>query len=117
VSPEEIDRLMRHDWPGNVRELRNVVSVALAYDRGSGPVPIAEHITEQAPRTRKAQGAPLVGRPYSASKREHDRVFFTALYEATDGKLAEMARRAEINRETVRAYVRAHRIGSYAKES
>lgn len=116
VSPEAIDRLVRHDWPGNVRELRNVVSVALAYDRGSGPVPVADHITEQAPRTRKAQGSPLVERPYADSKHEHDRVFFTALYKATEGNLAEMSRRAEINRETVRAYVRAHRIGSYAKD-
>jgi hypothetical protein len=58
----------------------------------------------------------LVDRPYADSKHEHDRVFFAALYKATDGKLAEIARRARINRETVRAYLRALRIGSYAKE-
>jgi len=114
IGPEAIDRLMRHDWPGNVRELRNVVSVALAYDRGTGPVPVADHITQQVPRTRKSAGAPLVDRPYAESKQEHDRVFFTALYKATDGKLVDIAKRAEINRETVRAYLRALRIGSYA---
>ena len=66
-------------------------------------------------RTRKARGAPLVGRPYADSKHEHDRVYFTALYDATDGNLVEMARRADINRETVRIYLRIHRIGRYAK--
>ncbi len=115
VPVEAIDRLMRHDWPGNVRELRNVVTLALAYDRGTGAVPLADQIAAiGAPSS--PRGARRHERTYGESKHEHDRVFFTALYKATEGNINEMSRRADIARETVRTYLRAFRIGGYAKD-
>jgi DNA-binding NtrC family response regulator len=116
VTSESLDRLQRHDWPGNVRELRNLVSVAMAYDKG-GPIDLAAHLNERGPRPRRTSSSRGAhpDRPYPDSKHEHDRVYFTALYDATDGNLSEIARRAKVNRETVRIYLRMHRIGSYAR--
>jgi DNA-binding NtrC family response regulator len=119
ISAEAIDRLMRHDWPGNVRELKNLVSLALAYDRGSGSIALADHLTNDGGPTlqsRKPSSKPLVDRPYADSKREHDRSYFTALYQAAGGNLTEAARRARLDRETVRSHLRTHRVGGYAKD-
>jgi DNA-binding NtrC family response regulator len=112
ITPESFDRLQRHDWPGNVRELRNVVTVAMAYDRG-GRIDLAEHIGQRPAPEARRKGTALHNRAYADSKREHDKAFFTALYDATEGNLAEMSRRAEINRETVRIYLRQLRVGPY----
>ncbi|HEX8793582.1 MAG TPA: sigma 54-interacting transcriptional regulator [Polyangiaceae bacterium] len=120
VSAETLERLMRHDWPGNVRELRNVVTLALAYDRGTGAVPLADHIAANAvpsaPRGGRGSGGARPERTYAESKQEHDRAYFTALHRATDGNIKEMGRRADIARETVRTYMRALRIGSYGRD-
>jgi len=116
VTPEALDRLQRHDWPGNVRELKNLVSVALAYDRG-GALSLSDHIDQQATRARRPAGGARVDGPYGDSKDEHDRVYFKALYDRTHGNLAEIARLALLNRETVRTYLRAHRIGGYSPSS
>jgi len=114
ITPESLDRLQRYDWPGNVRELRNLVPLAMAFDRG-GPIDFAEHIGERPPTEARRPRAASHDGTYADSKREHDKAFFTALYEATEGNLAEMARRAEINRETVRIYLRQLRLGEYGR--
>jgi DNA-binding NtrC family response regulator len=119
VTPESLDRLDRHDWPGNVRELRNLVLLALAFDKG-GRIDLAAHISDRAP----AKAKPAAGRgtgstagpdlSYRKSKEEHDRLYFTALYKATGGNVSAIGRRAQIDRETVRVYLNAHRIGAGA---
>jgi len=121
MTPESLDRLARHDWPGNVRELRNLVQVALAYDRGKGPLDLGARLGEPAERKAKSGrrgasrgGAASAARTYGASKEAHDREFFTALYDSTGGNLSLMGRRARLSRETVRAHLRAHRIGAYS---
>lgn len=115
VPPEEIDCLQRHDWPGNVRELRNLVTIALAYNRGRpGPVNLSSHLNRVS-LVRKPAGGALVDSRFKDSKMRHDREYFAALYEATDGNLTEIARRAELNRETVRIYLRTLRIEDYRK--
>ncbi len=122
ITPESFDRFERHDWPGNVRELHNLVLVALAYDTGKGPLDLGARLGELAGARVKSAGhgrdrdrAATVPRTYGASKDEHDRRFFTALYDSTGGNLSLMARRAQVSRETVRAHLRAHRVGSYAR--
>jgi len=115
VTPEAIDRLHRHDWPGNVRELHNLVTVALAFDKGSGPIDLAAHLSETPAKPRKTGAAPDTDRLYADWKSDSDKAFFTAQYEATDGNLNEMSRTSGLNRETVRAYLRKHRIGKYRK--
>lgn len=115
ITSEAIERIERHDWPGNVRELKNLVSVGLAYDRGTGPIDLAAHLHEPMPKARKPRGGALVDRPYVDSKYEHDRVYFSALHEATDN-ISEIARRSALNRETVRTYLRTHKLGDYGRE-
>jgi DNA-binding NtrC family response regulator len=118
VTPESFDGLERHDWPGNVRELRNLVTVALAYDKG-GKIDLAAHISDPTPARRSAPRGRRVAKPlqsdrsYAESKDEHDRLFFAALHEATGGNVSAMSKRAKVTRETVRAHLGAHRIGTY----
>jgi DNA-binding NtrC family response regulator len=117
ITPESFDRLERHDWPGNVRELRNLVSVALAYVKG-GPIDLGAHLSARAASESKAASKGLarridIHRNYAQSRGEHDRLYFKALYDDTKGNLSEMARRADISRETVRIYLRTLKIGSY----
>jgi hypothetical protein len=57
----------------------------------------------------------VVGRTYGESKDEHDKRFFSALYEATGGNVSEIGKRARLNREIVRIYLRMHRIGTYGR--
>ena len=108
VSPESLARLVRYDWPGNVRELLNAVRLALAYDRG-GEVDVSEHLM-QADASRSAPAAARAGSTYTQSKERHDRTYFAALFEATAGNVSEMARQADLDRATVRAYLHRHRI-------
>ncbi len=121
VTPASLDRLDRHDWPGNVRELRNLVALTMAFDKGGKErIDLAAHLGESALATakpagaRRSKSAASADLTYRRSKEEHDRVFFTALYEATGGNLSAIARRARIDRETVRIYLKAHRIGTGA---
>lgn len=51
------------------------------------------------------------------SKEEHDREFFSGLYEASRRNQSEMARRARLSRETVRTYMRALEIGGGEDET
>jgi DNA-binding NtrC family response regulator len=118
VTPASLRELHRHDWPGNVRELRNLVAVALAHDEG-GPidltVPLRESLVGRPARGRRYAVKARASDSYGESKARHDRAFFTALFEATGGNLSQMGRRAQLSRETVRAYLKALGIGGYGK--
>ena len=120
VTPESLDRLARYDWPGNVRELRDVVARAHAFDDG-GAIDLGKFLHEHArPRTKTARGtggARWRQRTYDESKEEHDREFFSGLYEASRRNQSEMARRARLSRETVRTYMRALEIGGGEDET
>ncbi len=99
-----------------MRELRNVVTLALAFDKGSGPIDLAAHLNERAAPKGKGGGGGVTSRPgsaYSASKEEHDRHYFKGLYELTKGNVTEMSKRAGLNRETVRIYLKELGIGTY----
>ncbi len=103
-----------------MRELHNLVAVALAYDKGNGPLDLGARLGDPAGTKGKSAGrgtdrdlAVTLPRTYGASKEGHDRLFFTALYDSMGGNLSHMAKRAKLSRETVRAYLRQHRIGTY----
>jgi DNA-binding NtrC family response regulator len=117
VTPESFDRLERHDWPGNVRELRSLVSVALAYDKGSGPIDLGARIGAEAarPRSNKTGVLALPTKPYSESREKHDRAYFTALFEASHGNVSRVGKSAGLSRETVRTYLKALRIAGYGR--
>jgi DNA-binding NtrC family response regulator len=112
VTPESLERLARHDWPGNVRELFNVVRLALAYDRGE-PIDISEHLAEETGvHADSAATNAGSGGTYAESKERHDCAYFVALYESTAGNVSEMARKADLDRATVRTQLHRHKIGS-----
>lgn len=111
IPLESLERLMRHDWPGNVRELRNVVAVALAFNK-EGPLDIAAHLS---PLTSTAESTPTRGRTFQDAKREvlarFEREYFTALWAECNGNVSEIGRRAAMERAHVRGYLRRHGIG------
>jgi DNA-binding NtrC family response regulator len=112
VTPESLERLARHDWPGNVRELFNVVRLALAYDRGEA-IDISEHLVEENVGRSDNEGmSPGSGGTYTQSKDRHDYAYFLALYGATAGNVSEIARKADLDRATVRTQLHRHKIGS-----
>ena len=109
VTVEAMDRARRHDWPGNVRELRNAVALALAFDQG-GPVDVVTHTAPgRAPAS--ANPASPQGRTFEQARRELERAYFQALYAESAGNESEIARRAEVDRKTVRESLRRHGIG------
>ncbi len=115
VTAESLDRLERHDWPGNVRGLRNVVTRALAYDKGTGPIDLALN-ERPAPKGKsggQGGGASRPGHAYAKSKEEHDRHYFKALFEVAKGNVTEMSKPAGLNRETLRIYLKELGIGTY----
>ena len=111
IPQESLERLMRHDWPGNVRELRNVVAVALAFNK-EGTLDVAAHLS---PLTSTAESTPTRGRTFQDAKREvlarFEREYFTALWAECTGNVSEIGRRAAMERAHVRGYLRRHGIG------
>ena len=110
VTSESLERLMRHDWPGNVRELRNVIAVAMAFNK-EGPLDLAAHI---APLVQAAESTPTRGRTFQDAKRDvlsrFEREYFTALYAECNGNVSEIGRRSAMERAHVRGYLRRHGI-------
>ncbi len=95
------------------------MTLALAYDKGTGPIDLAAHLNERAAPKGKGGGGGVTSRPgsaYSASKEEHDRHYFKGLYSKAHqsaGNVTEMSKRAGLNRETVRIYLKELGIGAY----
>jgi DNA-binding NtrC family response regulator len=111
VSPQGMARLHRYDWPGNVRELKNAVLAALALSDKSGPLDVSFYL----------DGAPSAAEPpqpmprdvtYHDAKRDaldrFERAYFAALAATCDGNIAEISRRAGLQRTHVRRYMKAH---------
>ncbi len=112
VTPESLDRLARHSWPGNVRELRSLVRKAISYDDG-GSIDLAQYLSPdgEANGHHTPSGVGVdAERTYKESKEAHDAAYFAAVFAVASGSVSEMARRAGVNRETVRANLRRHRI-------
>jgi DNA-binding NtrC family response regulator len=111
VTPESLERLMRHDWPGNVRELRNVLAVAIAFGK-EGPLDLAQHI---APMVQASETTPTRGRTFQDAKRDilarFEKDYFIALHAECSGNVSEIGRRAAMERAHVRGYLRRHGIG------
>jgi DNA-binding NtrC family response regulator len=110
VTPESLDRAQRHDWPGNVRELCNVVSLAIAYDDG-GPIDLGRHLASVRGAPRATGLASYEGKTFAEAKRELERGYFQALSDQCRGNVSEIARKADVDRKTVRESLRRHDIG------
>ena len=116
ITRESMARLVRHDWPGNVRELRNVVEVAVAL-ADDGPIDIAAPLGA-APGSLDRSGGSMMGDDKSVELGYHDakrtaldrfeKAYFAELLERAGGNIAEISRRAGLQRTHVRKYLVAH---------
>ncbi len=124
IPRDSMAQLLRHDWPGNVRELCNVVAVAVALAEDRGPLDLAAHVGALAPPPRASlrslEGEASVDLGYHEAKRaaldQFEKQYFTTLSEQTGGNIAEMSRRAKLQRTHVRRYLVAHRIARSKKD-
>jgi len=124
IPRDSMAQLLRHDWPGNVRELCNVVAVAVALADEGGPIDLAAHLGIAAPLAgsgasrrwtmRALGGEASTELPYHEAKRAaldaFEKTYFAALAEKTGGNIAEISRRAKLQRTHVRRYLVTHGI-------
>ncbi len=115
IPRDSMAQLLRHDWPGNVRELANVVAVAVALADEGTPIDLAAHLGASAPSPSRALGGEASTElPYHEAKRaalDHfEKTYFAVLADKTGGNIAEISRRAKLQRTHVRRYLVAHGI-------
>mgnify|MGYP001553089979 CR=1 FL=1 len=115
IPRDSMAQLLRHDWPGNVRELANVVAVAVALADEGAPIDLAAHLGSVASSPSRALGGEASTElPYHEAKRaalDHfEKTYFAVLADKTGGNIAEISRRAKLQRTHVRRYLVAHGI-------
>jgi DNA-binding NtrC family response regulator len=114
-------RMGSHDWPGNVRELVNVASVAATLADEPGAIDDVLTLARDG-----AVGEPLrpvgeggaSGEGFTEAKRAaiagFERDYFVGLAKRCKGNVSEMARKSEMERHHVRAYLRKYGIDKNA---
>ncbi len=118
IPRDSMAQLLRHDWPGNVRELANVVAVAVALADEGAPLDLAAHLGALASNVhggmRVLGGEATIDLGYHEAKRaaldSFEKAYFSSLAEKTGGNIAEMSRRAKLQRTHVRRYLVSHGI-------
>ncbi len=95
LTPQAMDRLLRHGWPGNVRELANAIERAVVLSRGAY-LDEADFQLSGGPAVSPAPAAAADG-PLS----DVERTVILRTLEATGGNKSEAARRLGITRKTL----------------
>jgi DNA-binding NtrC family response regulator len=105
-TPELIARLQQFAWPGNVRELRNYLERCLVFEDA---LPLSEEDGED-----WEVSSVLSALPYSEAKRrsvdDFERRYLQALLERHQGKVAQAAAAAEIDRVYFYRLMRRHNL-------
>ncbi len=107
VTPEDMNRLVRHSWPGNVRELRNVMERACLLSRGS-TINLEDALVSEA--------APSLGirtdLPFKEAKGQlvemFEREYIEDLMRRHKMNLSAAAREAQIDRKHLRELIRKY---------
>jgi DNA-binding NtrC family response regulator len=116
IPRDSMAQLLRHDWPGNVRELANVVAVAVALADEGAPIDLAAHLAAGNVQggMRALAGEATIDLGYHEAKRaaldQFEKAYFSVLADKTGGNIAEMSRRAKLQRTHVRRYLVTHGI-------
>ena len=98
LTADVVDQLVAYDWPGNVRELRNELTRMAALPDAAPPSP---------PSAAAASAEPAVDLsvPLRVAKQravdELERAYVGALLDACGGRVADVARRAGMDRMTI----------------
>lgn len=103
LTPQAMDRLLRHPWPGNVRELMNVIERAVVLAR-SEYLDAEDLLLENAPAgTEESAGAvdPIERGPADIPLEEVERMTILKTLESAGGNKSEAARRLGITRRTL----------------
>ncbi|HWA74513.1 MAG TPA: sigma 54-interacting transcriptional regulator [Polyangiaceae bacterium] len=109
LSESTLRSLMTYRWPGNVRELRNWVEATLAM--GESP--------ELSPNSGVGNAAPgadaeLMGLPYKDARRtlleDFEHRYLKHLLEATQGNVAQAARKAQMDRTYLIKLIQRHAL-------
>jgi DNA-binding NtrC family response regulator len=100
-------RMRAYDFPGNVRELVNIVSVAATLVDVPGALDDVLTLAKDTHDTRRPPQSAF-GEAKRDAVNAFERNYFSALSTACNGVVAEMARRAGMERHHLRAYLRRH---------
>jgi len=98
LTADVVDQLVAYDWPGNVRELRNELTRMAALPDAAPPSPPPAAATN-------AEPAVDLSVPLRVAKQravdELERAYVGALLDACGGRVADVARRAGMDRMTI----------------
>ncbi|HYH99684.1 sigma 54-interacting transcriptional regulator [Hyalangium sp.] len=107
-TPEFLTRLQQFAWPGNVRELRNYLERCLVFEDA---LPLAEEDGQQ--QDWQASSA-LTALPYSEARRraidDFERHYLQGLLEKHQGKVAQAAAAAQVDRVYFYRLMRRHNL-------
>ncbi len=105
VSPEALDRLIRHDWPGNVRELENTIQRTITLCTCSTIKPEDLLISETQitpPSSCSGIESPELGFSAGVTMREMERQLICKTLEGTGGNRTQAAKCLGISLRTLR---------------
>ncbi|WP_394851055.1 sigma 54-interacting transcriptional regulator [Pendulispora rubella] len=94
ISPESMDRLMRHDWQGNIRELRSVVLTGLVlWPRG--PLPLEQRLSDPL-------GKMASSNPPPEPLKDVEKNYWRRMAIYYNGKVSHIAAQAGVDRRTAK---------------
>jgi len=111
MTPEAMDRLVRHPWPGNVRELANIVErlIILAARSTIGEAEVAAALPAGDGREAPLPNPAAMTLPLTDELDRFERTLITRALSAAGGSVAEAARRLATDRANL--YRRMKRLG------
>lgn len=115
-APEVLDRLLAHRWPGNVRELENAVERAVVLCRSDTirPAELPPEVTGRVVGTREGRRVRF-DQPLTEARREllesFERNYLEDVLSRSDGRIAEAARLAGMDRSNLRRLLHRYQLG------
>jgi DNA-binding NtrC family response regulator len=106
VDEAALPMLVARTWPGNVRELRSLIEVALVSSE-AGVLSFTDALRVVHRRPLASLESVIAGLAYSEAKTEFKRRYYTALYGACRGNVTQIAKRAGMQRKSVREALRS----------
>jgi|HubBroStandDraft_1064217.scaffolds.fasta_scaffold06638_4 DNA-binding NtrC family response regulator len=106
VDEAALPMLMARTWPGNVRELRSLIEVALVSSEAR-LLSFNDALRVVHRRPLASLESVIAALAYSEAKAEFKRRYYTALYGACRGNVTQIAKRAGMQRKSVREALRS----------
>ncbi len=116
ISPECLDRLMKHHWPGNVRELENILIRGILYSNGDTIGTEDIHMTDTHPEPSLFQdtGADVLCLAYKDAKEkvlhQFNHAYIGSRLSLTQGNITQAARKSELDRQALQQIMKRFNI-------